>query len=150
MLANVLVVDDDPEMRKVLTSILEDEGYTVENAENGNQAIKICKKLPFDVALIDIELPDMKGTKLLGILKEILPKMVRIIITGHPSVENAITAVNEKADGYLLKPVNPTDLLELIKKLVAEKSNEYFSMFREVEQAKQSNPLFKYQHPDRW
>jgi CheY-like chemotaxis protein len=60
MLANVLVVDDDPEMRKVLTSILEDEGYTVENAENGNQAIKICKKLPFDVALIDIELPDMK------------------------------------------------------------------------------------------
>ena len=148
--STVLIVDDDPKMRELLTSILENASYIVETASNGKEAIKACKKFPVDVALIDVELPDMKGTKLLGALKELQPKMVRIIITGYPSIENAVTAVNEKADGYILKPFNPADLLEKIKKLIADKKNEYLTMLKEVEQAKQSTPQFKYQNPDRW
>ena len=150
VLSNVLVIDDDAEMRKLLTSILEDEGYSVESAEDGKHAIEACKKLPFDAALIDIELPDMKGTKLLGALKVIQPKMVKIIITGHLSIENAVTSVNEKADGYVVKPFNPPELLATIKKLIAEKTNDYFAMFKEVEQAKENSPLFKYSRPDKW
>jgi DNA-binding NtrC family response regulator len=92
----------------------------------------------------------MKGTELLHRLKEIQPKMVKIIITGHPSVENAVKSVNEKADGYVLKPFNIPVLLETIKKTIAEKTNAYFQMFTEVERAKQSTTLFKYQHPDKW
>jgi DNA-binding NtrC family response regulator len=147
---NVLVIDDESELRKMLSTILIDEGYLVETAENGKQAIKTCEKTAFDVALIDIELPDMKGTELLHRLKDIQPKMVKIIITGHPSVENAVKSVNEKADGYILKPFNIPILLETIKKTLAEKTNAYFQMFTEVERAKQSTPLFKYQHPDKW
>jgi len=147
---NVLVIDDESELRKMLSTILIDEGYLVETAENGKQALKICEKTSFDVALIDIELPDMKGTELLHRLKDIQPKMVKIIITGHPSVENAVKSVNEKADGYVLKPFNVPVLLETIKKTLAEKTNAYFQMFTEVERAKQSTPLFKYQHPDKW
>ena len=146
----VLIVDDDPKMRELLTSILENASYIVETASNGKEAIKTCKKFPIDVALIDIELPDMKGTQLLSTLKELQPKMVRIIITGYPSIENAVTAVNEKADGYILKPFNPADLLEKIKKLIADKKNEYLTMLREVEQAKQNTPQTKYQNPDKW
>jgi len=147
---NVLVIDDESELRKMLSTILIDEGYLVETAENGKQALKICEKTSFDVALIDIELPDMKGTELLHRLKDIQPKMVKIIITGHPSVENAVKSVNEKADGYILKPFNVPILFETIKKALAEKTNAYFQMFTEVERAKQSTPLFKYQHPDKW
>ena len=76
--------------------------------------------------------------------------MVKIIITGHPSIENAVTAVNEKADGYILKPFNPADLLEMIKKLIADKKNEYLTMLREIEQSKQNTPQIRYQNPDRW
>ena len=147
---NVLVIDDEAEVRTMLSTILFDEGYSVETAENGKKAIKICEKTPFDVALIDIELPDIKGTELLRSLKEIQPKIVNIIVTGHPSVENAVKAVNEKADAYILKPFNVPLLLETIKKNLTEKTNSYFQMFTEVERAKQNTPLFKYQHPDKW
>ena len=150
MFSSILVVDDDEEVRKMLSAILEDGGYSVETAKNGGDAVKICKKFSFDAALVDIELPDIKGIELLGILKKIRPKMVKIIITGHPSLENAVKAVNEKADGYVLKPFKVELLLELISKLLAEKKNEYFSMFREVEEAKKNTPIFKYNQPDKW
>jgi DNA-binding NtrC family response regulator len=150
VLNSVLVVDDDPKMREMLTSILEEEGYSVETAEDGKQALKICRKMPFDAALIDVELPDVKGTALLSALKEIQPKMVKIIITGHPSIENAMKAVNEKADGYVLKPFNPTELLVTIKRLLVEKQKEYFTVLKEVEQGKKSAPQSKFQNPDKW
>jgi DNA-binding NtrC family response regulator len=150
LITSTLIVDDDQEIRKMLLSILEAEGYLVETAENGKKAIKMCENTPFDVALIDIELPDIKGTELLHRLKNIQPKMVRIIITGHPSVENAAKSVNEKADGYVMKPFNVPELLNMIKNLINEKKNAYLTMFAEVEQAKLSTPIFKYQHPDNW
>ena len=134
----------------MLSSILDGEGYSVEAVENGKKAINICEKFPFDAALIDIDLPDIKGTELLHRFKEIQPKMVNIIVTGHPSVENAVKAVNEKADAYILKPFNAPILLGTIKKSITEKTNAYFQMFKEVERAKQNTPLFKYQHPDKW
>jgi len=150
LIINTLIVDDDPEVRKTLALILEDENYLVETAENGKDAIRMCEKTPFDVALIDVELPDIKGTELLHILNEKRPKMVRIIITGHPSIENAAKSVNEKADGYVTKPFVVPELLGMIKKLVEEKANAYLKMFAEVEQAKQTTPVFRYQHPTSW
>lgn len=150
MFSSILVVDDDEEVRKMLSAILEDGGYSAETAKNGRDAVKICKKFSFDAALIDIELPDTKGIELLSMLKKIRPKMVKIIITGYPSLENAIKAVNEKADGYVLKPFKAELLLELISKLLTEKENEYFSIFREVEEAKKNTPVFKYNQPDKW
>lgn len=150
MLNSVLVIDDDPEMRKMLFEVLSDDGYSVETVENGGQAIKSCQKLSFDVALIDIELPDIKGTDLLTELKKIQPKMIKIIITGHPSIENAMKSVNRKADGYILKPFDITSLLITIRRLIDEKTNEYFQMFSEVERAKQGSPIFKYEHPENW
>jgi DNA-binding NtrC family response regulator len=150
LMSSILIIDDEVGIRASLSSILEDEGYSVEAVENGKQAIKICEKMQFDVALIDINLPDIKGTELLAKLKQISPKMVRIIITGYPTIENAVKAVNEKSDGYILKPFNIPELLQTIKKLLDEKANEYLQMFTEVEKAKKDTPLFKYQHPDRW
>jgi DNA-binding NtrC family response regulator len=147
---SVLVVDDDPGVRVMLSSVLNDEGYVVEAVENGKEAIKACEKSFFDVALIDVELPDMKGTELLDKLKKLQPKMVRIIITGHPSLESAMKAVNERADGYVLKPFEVTELLEKIKKLLTEKTEEYLRLSTDAMHARESTPVVKYQRPDKW
>jgi DNA-binding NtrC family response regulator len=114
--ASVLVVDDDAGIRKTLSKILEKEGYLVETVENGMEAIKASNKRFFNVALIDIRLPDIEGTRLLERLKEHEPKMVKIIITGYASLQNAIEAVNKGADGYVLKPFDATELLAMIEK----------------------------------
>jgi DNA-binding NtrC family response regulator len=150
LLSNVLVIDDDSRTRDLLSTGLNDAGYPVEAVENGKEAIKTCKKRSFDIALIDIELPDIKGIDLLNTLKQVQPKMARIIITGYPSIENAVKSVNEKADGYLMKPINIEELLAMIKKILKDKENEYVEMLKTVEHAKEATPTFKYQNPDQW
>jgi DNA-binding NtrC family response regulator len=113
--ARILVVDDDESIRKVLATILEEEGYTVETAESGKEAIRKSNEKFYNLALIDIRLPDMMGTHLLAAIKETTPRMVKIIITGYPSLQNAIEAVNSGADAYILKPFNVDKTLGVIK-----------------------------------
>ena len=124
LLASILIVDDDAGIRNMLSAVLNDEGYSVESAENGKQAMKMCEKTPFDVALIDIQLPDIKGTELLSRLKRIQPKMIRIIITGHSTLETAMKSVNERADGYIQKPFEVTELLEKLSRLLTDRTDE--------------------------
>ncbi|HEY4675028.1 MAG TPA: response regulator [Candidatus Bathyarchaeia archaeon] len=113
--ARILVVDDDESIRKTIATILEDEGYIVETAENGKEAIEKTNAKFFNLALIDIRLPDTEGTKLLTAMRETTPKMVKIIVTGYPAMQNAVEAVNKGADGYVLKPVDIDSLLKTIK-----------------------------------
>jgi DNA-binding NtrC family response regulator len=72
------------------------------------------------MALLDIKLPDMEGTKLLTLLHETTPKMIKIMITGYPSLENAVEALNQGADSYIIKPVRPEKLLALIEEKLEE------------------------------
>jgi DNA-binding NtrC family response regulator len=111
----ILVVDDDESIRKTLATILEDKGYDVDTAENGKEAIQKSDTRFYNLALIDIRLPDMEGVKLLTAFRETTPKMIKIIITGYPSVQNAIAAVNKDADAYLLKPLNIDNVLNTIE-----------------------------------
>ena len=131
---NILVVDDDAEVRKTLSSILSNEGYSVETVENGKQATKISEKSRFDIALIDIKLPDMDGTELLHKLKQNQPHMAKIIITGFPTLENAMETVNEGADGYVLKPFDTEKLLEMIRKHLKRETAEHISNWMEFDQ----------------
>jgi DNA-binding NtrC family response regulator len=131
---NILVVDDDAEVRKTLSSILSNEGYSVETVENGKQATKISEKSRFDLALIDIKLPDMDGTELLHRLKKNQPHMIKIIITGFPTLENAMETVNEGADGYVLKPFDTEKLLEMIRKHLKRETAEHISNWMEFDQ----------------
>jgi DNA-binding NtrC family response regulator len=131
---SILVVDDDAEVRKSLASILSKEGYSVETVENGRQATRISEKSRFDIALIDIKLSDMEGTELLHRLKESQPHMVRIVITGFPTLENAMETVNEGADGYVLKPFDVEKLLEMIRKHLKRETAEHVSNWMEFDQ----------------
>jgi len=113
--ARILVVDDDETIRKVMSTILKEKGYIVDTAETGKEAIEKSNTNFYNLALIDMRLPDMEGTKLLTTLRETTPKMVKIIVTGYPSLQNAMEAVNKNADAYILKPVNMEKVLATIK-----------------------------------
>jgi DNA-binding NtrC family response regulator len=119
---SILIVEDDKAIIKSLKGILQSEGYSVDTAENGREAIQKSKEKFFNVALLDIKLPDMEGTKLLVTMHENLPKMVKIMITGYPSLENAVEALNRGADAYIIKPVKPEKLLALIEEKLEKQS----------------------------
>jgi len=116
----VLIVDDDLAIRESSKAIVESAGYAVQTAETAREAIRKAKSDWFDVALLDIDLPDMQGTELLKQLQEIKPRMIKIMVTGSASLENAIQSVNLDATAYILKPFNPADLLQVIKEKLKE------------------------------
>ncbi|MEM1531065.1 MAG: response regulator [Candidatus Bathyarchaeia archaeon] len=142
---SILIVDDDESIRRTLAMILEERGYTVDTAESGREAIQKSMENFYNLALIDIKLPDMEGTSLLTEMKDTVPKMIKIIMTGYPTLENAIEAVNKGADGYIIKPINVDELLRKIeehlerqrkeRKYSEEKVAEFIeSRIRELEQ----------------
>jgi DNA-binding NtrC family response regulator len=122
--ARILIVDDDENIRKVLAMILEDEGYSVDQAETAKQAIEKSKKNFYNLALIDIRLPDMEGIELLTKIRDTTPRMRKIIITGYPTLQNAIEAVNRGADAYILKPFDVNKVLATIKEQLRKQEEE--------------------------
>jgi len=120
--ASILIVEDDTNIRETLNTILQQKGYNTDTAKNGQEAIQKSQTKFFNIALLDIKLPDMEGTKLLTTLHETLPKMVKIMITGYPSLENAVEALNQGADAYIIKPVKPEKLLALIEEKLEKQS----------------------------
>jgi DNA-binding response OmpR family regulator len=132
--ARILVVDDEETIRTTVKAILEDEGYIVDTASTGAEAISKTEKTSYNIALLDIRLPDMEGVELLRLLKDPVPKTRKIMVTGFPSMQNAITAVNRKADAYLIKPVDIEKLLETIKEqLKLQEEEQQFSEFKVAE-----------------
>jgi len=123
----ILVIDDDRVIRQTIAVTLEDEGYSVDTAENGREAIEKANANYYNLAIVDWRLPDFEGTKLLNRLKETTPKMAKIMLTGYPSMNNAIEAVNERADAFLTKPVAIDKLLAKMKELLElqEEENKY-------------------------
>jgi len=117
---SILIVEDDANIGESLSKILQQEGYDADVAVNGGEAIQKSRNKFYDLALLDIKLPDMEGTQLLAKLHETMPKMVKIMVTGYPSIENAMEALNQGADAYVTKPVKPAKLLALIEEKLEE------------------------------
>jgi DNA-binding NtrC family response regulator len=128
---SILIVDDDETIQTVLQEILKLEGYAVETAASGKEAIEKSEASFFNLSLVDIKLPDMEGTELITELNKTNPQMIKIIITGFPSFDNAVKSLNLGADSYVMKPVNSKDLLEL----VAEKLQKQQAM-RQVNESR--------------
>ena len=112
---SILVIDDDKVVLNTIAKALRLEGHKVDTAETGKEAIGKCNRRFYNLALIDIRLPDMEGTKLLKAIRDTTPKMVKIVVTGYPSLQNATEALNKGADGYVIKPVDIPRLLATVK-----------------------------------
>ena len=117
----VLIVDDDLAILESTKAIVESAGYAVQTAETAHDAIRKARNDWFDVALLDIDLPDMQGTELLKRLQEIKPRMIKIMVTGSASLDNAIECVNLEAKAYIVKPFHPDDLLQVIEEKLKER-----------------------------
>ena len=122
--ARILIVDDDENIRKVLAAILEDEGYSVESVDTAKKGIEKSETDFFNLALLDVRLPDMEGIELLAKLRETKPKMRKIIITGYPTLQNAVGAVNQGADAYVTKPFDIEKMLKTIKEQLKKQEEE--------------------------
>lgn len=122
--ARILVVDDDENIRKVEVAILEDQSYTVESVGTAKEAIENSKRKFYNVALIDIRLPDMEGIELLTKFRETTPRIRKIIVTGYPTLQNAVDAVNKGADAYIVKPFDVEKVLKTIQQQLSKQEEE--------------------------
>ena len=120
----ILIIDDDENIRESLSLVLENEGFTVDTASDGEEAISKSFENFYNLAIIDWRLPDIEGTKLLTELKQTTPRMRKIMLTGFPSIDNAIDAVNNYADAFLVKPVKFEELFTKINELLSEQQKE--------------------------
>jgi NtrC-family two-component system response regulator AlgB len=113
----VLIVDDEPNIRRTLRVALEASGHTVAEASSGAEAQDAVERRPCDVALVDLRLGPESGLDLLGPLLEQLPRLAIIIITAHASIDTAVEAMRRGAFDYLPKPFTPAQVRAVLERV---------------------------------
>src|SRR2546422_4862048 len=106
----VLVVDDDPDVALLLSDFLEREGYPVAVAPTGSEGLRLLREGSFALVLLDLNLPDADGTMIMREAERVQTPTEIIIVTGYATLESALQAVESRAAGY---PVQPIDLSRL-------------------------------------
>jgi PAS domain S-box-containing protein len=123
-LATILVVDDDPGTCQTIGDVLRLRGYSTKIANRGGSALETLSGRGVDLAILDIELPDVSGLELLQSLKKSSPSTEVIIITGHASVPTAVKAIDGSAFAYLTKPFEMDNLLSIVDKALGKQRLE--------------------------
>ncbi|MCS7280218.1 MAG: sigma-54 dependent transcriptional regulator [Desulfobacterota bacterium] len=119
---SILVVDDEEIVRESLKEWLLDDGYKVDTAEDGFQALAKMREKPYDIAIIDLKMPKMDGLELMERMKEVTPETKVIMITAYATVHTAVQAIKMGAYDYLVKPCNPEEISLLIQRLIESQS----------------------------
>jgi signal transduction histidine kinase len=145
----ILIVDDDENICRSLRLIFRKKGYEVETAGTGREAIEKAQGRFFNLALLDIRLPDTAGIELLAPLKELHPDMAVILVTGYASLETAVQALNQGALAYITKPLNMDEVLATVRealekqRLVIENRILYQEAQRELAERKRAEAALK-------
>ncbi|MCE1189158.1 MAG: response regulator [Ignavibacteria bacterium] len=108
---HILVVDDEEALRTAVRRILEMEGFEVKEAHNGSEGISFGTTTEYDLALIDLKMPDRNGIEVLKEIRHTFPNTVCFMATAYASYETAVEATKLGADGYILKPFSPDELI---------------------------------------
>jgi DNA-binding NtrC family response regulator len=114
----ILIVDDELIMRESLAGWLERDGYAVQTAPSGEDALEMLKETRFDILLVDIKMEGISGLDVLGHVKENDPDVAVVMITAYGSIPTAIEAMKRGAYDYMLKPFDPNELGVLIEKII--------------------------------
>jgi DNA-binding response OmpR family regulator len=120
---SALIVDDDQSVLRNFSRLLRENGYAVQAVETGGEAIALVNKQCFDVVLIDFKLPDIDGAELLQQICEKISSAVKIMITGFPTTDLENRVIDLGIDAYVVKPMKPDELLELIEERIKEKTS---------------------------
>jgi signal transduction histidine kinase len=137
---SILIVDDDESSHRSLTLIFGRKGYETETAGTGREAIEKAQRRFFNLALLDIKLPDMQGLELLAPLKHLHPDMLVIMVTAYASTKTAIRAMNEGASAYITKPLDMDEVLATVKQALANQ--------RLVEEKRQAQEALQKAHDE--
>ncbi len=120
---HVLFVDDEPDFLELMEKRLGKRGFTVTTAPGGEQALALLDSgASFDAMVLDVKMPGMDGIEVLRRVKSKLPALPVVLLTGHASVESAMTGVEIGAVDYVLKPVPLNDLIARLRDLTAAKA----------------------------
>jgi len=114
----ILVVDDEKNIRMLLAQCLEDKGYTVTTAVDGEHALEKVKDELFDLILLDMKLPGIDGLEVLSQIKHLDPHYLVIMITAHGTIETAVEAMKLGAVDYLQKPFAPEEIRAIVQKVL--------------------------------
>ena len=117
---SILVIDDEPNIRRSLSLILQRAGFTITTAANATEALQLLQAGAFDLTFLDIKLPDQNGIQLLPQIRELYSEMPVLILTAHATLDTAIGAVRSGARDYLLKPIDPEDILKRVEAILNE------------------------------
>ena len=124
-MAKILVVDDEQNLRGALKLLLELEGYTVETASNGLEGLEAIHQDNFDLVISDVRMPKMDGLEMLKEIRKNNSLLPVILITAFASIDDVITAIQEKAVNYIKKPFENSEVLHAVKKELVEKNLRY-------------------------
>ncbi len=117
----ILIVDDERSVRKSLQEWFLEDGFEVETAEDGAQALRIMDSGPFDIFIVDLKMPGMDGITLQKRIQEGDKDATVIILTAYASVETAVEALKQGAFDYVTKPVDPDELSNLVRNALRQK-----------------------------
>ena len=136
-MAKILILDDDKGMREFLEIMLTREGYDVTCAFDGEKALNLCRKTPFDLILTDLKMPKMDGIEFLKRVKDVCPEVFVILMTAYASGETAVSAMKEGAYDYIEKDFDIEDLTTLIREALNKKGikKDDAQFIKEVEDA---------------
>jgi signal transduction histidine kinase len=137
--ANILIVDDEPQIAEMISAALGVHGYSVSVAYDGQQGVERAKAEKFDLAIMDIQMPGMDGITALGEMKKVDPEIEVIIATGHGTMGTAIQSMRKGAFDYLHKPFEIKELLKVVERALEKKkfndiTKAIFSTIRPEEQ----------------
>jgi len=114
----VLLIDDEPDVIELCQRALEQEGFEVKGALNGEEGLRLFSEGDFDLILLDVKLPDRDGLDVLSTVQEMDPEMAVIIVSGYGTMEMAIRALKLGAQDFLLKPFTPKELVTSMQKVL--------------------------------
>ncbi|MEI7672034.1 MAG: response regulator, partial [Deltaproteobacteria bacterium] len=118
----ILIIDDEEPIRDGCLQVLEKSGYTVLEAADGGEGIRIAREARPDIVLIDLKMPQLSGMEVIEILSRDLPDMVLIVITGHATIVSAVEAVQKGTFDYLPKPFSPDRLRLAVQRAIEHRN----------------------------
>ncbi len=143
----IVLIDDEEDIRDVTSIVLEDAGFSVSAAENGELGLSLCKTVCPQIVLTDIRMPGMDGIQVLKTIKETHPDIEVIVVTAFGEMELAVKALQLDASDFITKPINESGLLIALKRAKqrysSKKALKDYTFFLEKEQAKTARELIK-------
>lgn len=121
---HILVIDDEATLRQTMARILQQAGFEVTTAENGEQGLDFLKTSNFDMVYMDIRMPGLAGPDVLKLIHASYPSLPVVLVTAQPDLNSALDALRSGATDYMLKPIKPQMLIERAGTILADQQKE--------------------------